>query len=426
MTVGRAWPLVAALICVCIAIAGCGGGGAVQGGASLTGTVEGNVFMPGNRSGSGAAFLAMDRSGPPSGYEPVVGATVTATVGDVPYRGVTDGNGHFAIAGVPEGLASVSVTPPAGSGFREFTTTVSVLAGGRVKIGQDGDVSLLTGTAGDLGVAINSVDASLWPTVRAHVTVLDPDADAAIIGMAMSNFALRLNDQDVVAFTLSTEMTVGANPHQVYVLMATMSGAEAGYVRAELSANYSGRTGSASGASGVAATFVAPLGNRVVSNSFKDPDYATDRPGKWHMGADIPAPENTRVNAAARGVVTQVIMSQQETGVVVRHRVSSDLQTAGGTTRNTYVLYGCITPTVTVVGSVVEPGQEIGRLRLHSDGSRLHLGLRVGEAITSAWGDGNLDGGQIPVADAFGLTDGWTDPVSFLAGHTPDNIWVPG
>lgn len=406
-----------------VAVVGCGGGGGTGSGQSLTGSLVGNVFVPGTKSGEGAAYVTMDRSGAPSGYLPMVGATVSATAGGRNYTAITDGNGHFLIEGLPAGVASVRITPPVGSGYREFTTSANVASGASVAIGQNGNVSLLTGAATGLGVAVNSVDTSAWPTVRTYVSVLDPKADAALLGLAPGNFALQLNNMSV-SVSVSTEMTTGANPRQVYVLTSTMTGSKAGFMRAEISANYCGKIGTAAGATGNPSAFVAPLGTSSVSYAYKDNRYATSHAGKWHMGADIPASEGMRVNAAAKGIVVLVISAMQDTGVVIRHRVSTNLTTTDGVTRDVYVLYGCITPSVEP-GEVVDPGQEIGRLRMHGEGSHLHLGLRVGQTITSARGDGSLVGGLIPSADGNGLTDGWTDPIAFFANKAPDNAWEP-
>ncbi len=415
--------LLVATACVIMAVVGCGGGGGASSGTSLTGSLSGNVFVPGTRSAQGAAFVTMDRSGAPDGYSPMVGATVTVVAGGRTYSTTTDANGHFLLSGLPTGTASVRITPPAGSGYSEFTTSASIASGANVAIGQDGSVSLVTGSATSLGVTVNSVDTSNWPTVRTYVSVLDPKADAAVMGLASGDFSLLLNDRSVSA-TVTTETTTGDHPRRVYVLTSTMSGSKADFLRAEISASYCGKTGSASGTAGTATAFIAPLGTASVSYGFKDSRYATAHPGKWHMGADISAAEGTRVNAAARGIVVVVISAMQDTGVVIKHRVTANLAVSGGATKDIYVLYGCINPSV-AAGDIVQPGQEIGRLRLHGDGYRLHLGLRVGESITSAWGDGSLVSGQIPAADANGLTDGWTDPISFFSSKTPDNAWDP-
>lgn len=409
--------------CMIIAVVGCGGGGGTSSGVSLTGSLSGSVFVPSSRSGDCAAFVTLDKSGAPSGYSPMVGATVTVVAGGRTYTTTTDANGHFLLSGLPTGTASVRITPQAGSGYSEFTTSALITAGSSATIGQDGSVSLITGSATSLGITVNSVDTSDWPIVRTYVSVLDPKANAAIIGLASGDFSLQLNDNSVSA-TVTTQTTTGDNPRQVYVLTSTMSGSKADFMRAEISATYCGKTGSGTGSVGTASAFIAPLGSAPVSYGFKDSSYASAYPGKWHMGADITADEGTRVNAAAKGIVVLVVSAMQDTGVVIKHRVTSDLAISGGTTRDIYVLYGCINPCV-AYGDVVEPGQKIGTLRLHADGSRLHLGLRVGESITSAWGNGSLVNGQIPAADANGLTNGWTDPIAFFSDKTPDNTWDP-
>lgn len=415
--------LVVAAACVLAVLAGCGGGGGATGGG-FSGVLEGSVFVPGGRSGGGAAYMATDRSGPPAGYEPLVGATVTATVNGVGYTATTDATGYFIISHLPAGTASIRITPPVGSGYREFTASTSIVNGGRAAIGQDGSVSLLTGTATNLDVTINSLDISAWPTVRAYVSVLDPKADAAIIGMSAADFTLALNGTAVGVSGIRTEMTAGADPRQIYVLTATGSGSSPTFLKADIAAAFSGRSGSATASISNAASFVLPLSTMTVSNPFKAVGYAVDHPGKWNMGADIPAAENASVKAIARGVVVGVIISGMNGRVIVNHRVSSSIAISGGTTRDIYVVYGCVTP-ATVMGAVVEAGQQIGLIHLHGEGNHLHLGIRVGQAIDSPWENSDLVGGSIPAADGFGLTDGWVDPIAFMGNHTPDNTWEP-
>lgn len=414
----RLMPLVVALCMIIVALAGCGSG--TGSGSHLRGTLEGNVFVPSSRSGAGTAYLTMDRSGAPTGYEPLVNATVTVTIAGGSYTTITDVNGRFIISGLPAGTAAVKITPLAGSAFREFTTSANIVSGSHSAIGQDGNISLISGAATSLGVTINSVDISAWPIVRVYVSVLDPKANAAIIGMSSSNFSLKLNDAAVSGVGVSTEMTTGSDPRQVYVLTATMTGAKAALVRADLSATYCGRTGSATGSSATATPFLSPMAKMTVSNSFKDLDYAAHHAGKWHMGADIPAAVDTHVNAVAKGQVVGVYLSGMLSRVIVRHHLSSDMSIAGGKTRDIYVVYGCITPSV-VNGAVVEAGQLIGTVHLHGSDPHLHIGVRVGQTISTAWDDGNLVGGLIPAADTFGLTDGWVDPITFFAQKSPDN-----
>jgi hypothetical protein len=415
--------LVVAVVCLLAALAGCGGGGGSAGGG-FSGALEGSVFVPGGRSGVGATYLATDRSGPPTGYEPLPGATVTATINGTDYTTTTDANGYFLISHLPSGKATIRITPPSGSSYGVFTASADIVNGGRAVIGQDGSVSLLTGTATNLGVTVNSLDVSAWPSVRLYVSVLDPKANTAIIGMSAADFTLLLNGASVGISGVSTEMTTGSNPRQVYVLTATGSGPSPTFVKADLTAAFCGKAGSATMTISNAASFVAPLSVMTVSNAFKAAGYAVDHPGKWHMGADIPAAINVSVKAIARGEVVGVFIAGQNGRVIVKHRVSSDLTTAGGTTRDIYVVYGCILP-ATVMGAVVEAGQQIGIIVLHGEGDHLHLGIRVGQAIDSPWDDGPLVAGAIPAADAFGLTDGWVDPIAFMAGKTPDNSWTP-
>ena len=354
-----------------------------------------------------------------------MGATVTATVLGRDYTAETNPSGHFLISGIPVGKASIHITPPAGSGYWEFSASADIVSGGSLAIGQDGSVSLLSQGATSLGVTINSLDVSAWPSVGVYVSVLDPKADAPIIGMSAGDFTLHLNGAEVGVSGVRTEMTTGSNPRQVYVLSATASTPAPTFVKAELTATFSGQSGSASASISNATAFVSPVSDLTVSNSFKDLTYAVDHPGKWNMGADIPAAVDTSVKAIARGLVVGVISSGMDGRVIVRHRVSSNLTTIGGTTRDIYVVYGCITPAA-LNGAVVEAGQQIGLVHLHGSDPHLHLGIRVGQAIDSPWEDADLVGGAIPAADAFGLTDGWTDPIAFLAGKTPDNSWTPG
>ena len=87
-------------------------------------------------------------------------------------------------------------------------------------------------------------------------------------------------------------------------------------------------------------------------------------------------------------------------------------------------MYGSVNAGVSN-GDVVDVGEPLGRLKYRADGSRLQLAVRIGEEITSAYPMQNLVGGQIPPADAYYLTDGWIDPISFFATHSPDNNWPP-
>jgi len=407
----------AALLAACFAITGCGGGGGSTGGTAFYGSIEGNVFVPGDRSG---ASLAVDRGDSvPVGYSPLSGATITATVGAEVRTGTTDAAGHFLISGVPQGRATLRVTPPAGKGFREYSSQVDVAAGKCAKIGSDGRISLLSALATRLTMTIDSVDASAWPTVVAHVSIMDPQADAALIGLCARDFTLVINGSAAAISSIATETSAGVDPHQTYVLTMTASGDDPGYARAEFSAAFCGRTGSGNGYSAMPTSFVQPMPGASLSVAYKAASYATAHPGKWHMGADMPGSINARVSAIAEGEVTAILISGEDGGVVVRHKVSADISTADGATRDIYVFYGGITPTV-AGGATVEPGQALGHLRSHSEGPHLHLGVRIGQGITSAW-DGTLVGGSIPAEDAFGLTDGYTDPVAFLTSKAPDN-----
>jgi hypothetical protein len=85
-------------------------------------------------------------------------------------------------------------------------------------------------------------------------------------------------------------------------------------------------------------------------------------------------------------------------------------------------MYGAVDPSVTG-GDVVNVGDQVGTLNFRADGSRLQLAIRIGEDITSAYPMQRLVGGEIPPADAFGLTDGWIDPIDFFVAHPPDNNW---
>lgn len=405
---------------ICFALVGCGGGGGASGATGAYGSISGTVFVPGSKSGSVAAA---DRGTTPSGYSPLAGATVSATVGSVVRTATTDLDGKFEVTNVPVGTASIRIVPPSGESFREFSSNFKVSADATTKIGVNGNISLLSATASALDVTVDSVDTSAWPTVRAHVSVLDPDESAALIGLSSADFAFTVNGEKMSISSIETETSAGAGSHLAYVLSATASGTNPGYARAEIDAIFSDRTGSASQYSSRPTVFVSPIYGSTVSFAFKDANYVTGHPGKWHMGVDLATSINTRVNAVAKGQVTAIIVEGQNTSVVVEHHLSSAIATADGSSSEIYAIYGCITPSVGV-GDTVEPGQLIGRLRGHTEGSHLHLGVRVGEGITSAW-DGNLVDGAIPAADAYGLTDGWANPTVFLAAHTPDNDWIP-
>lgn len=411
-------------VIVCMVISGCGGGSGAKG-ISGYGTLAGNVFVPG--SGLVGANGAGNRSEPPLGYVALSDVTVTATVNHIDYTGVTDLKGHYSIPMIPAGSASVRITPPSGSGYREYTTTVNIPSKEIATIGLDGAVSLLSTSANNLSVTADSVDISQWPIVTATVSVLDPKADAGVLGMGAGNFTFTVGGGGVTVTSIHTEMTTGPNPRLIYVLTGTASGSRPTQTTAKLVAYYCGRTGSADRTVEyeVPETFLDPMSSTTVSYGFKDPNYANAHPGKWHLGTDLTASEGTKVSAVAKGYVVFVLTSGQDTSVVVKHRVTTDQSTTGGPTRDIYVFYGCITPIVGA-GSTVVPGQEIGTLRYHSEGSHLHLALRVGENIASTSGEANLVGGVIPPADANGLTDGWTDPTIFLHNKTPDNTWNPG
>lgn len=411
----------ASVACLCFIAVGCGGGG---GATKPTGQggVEGSVFVPDGRSR--AAGPVMGRGATPTGYAPLEGAQVTTKANGVDYTATTDVSGHFELLGVPAGRVAVHITPPAGSGYRAFTAPVSVRNGGTAVIGDSGNISLLSASAANLALTVDSVNIDAWPTVTATLSVLDPVANAAIIGVAKGDLTIKVNGTALSVTAMHTAMSAGANPHLVYVLTTSASGAKPASAKVDVTAGYCTRSGSASKTITIATPFLTPLNMSTVLFPFKDPTYAATHSNRWHTGADISAAQNTRVNAIATGYVMSVWISAQDTAVVIKHRVSANLNTSGGPTRDVYVLYGCITPSVGA-GNVVNPGQQIGTIRLHGDGCRLHLGVRVGEQISSAYGDASLVNGQIPAADIDGLTDGWTDPISFLRDKMPDTTWDP-
>ncbi len=412
--------VVVVALAACVAVAGCGGGGSGSGGNGF-GSVEGNVYVPSGTLGGAAA----DR-GTPAGYQPLVGATVHVNGANGDHTAYTGSNGHFSVGGLTAGAATVTVTAPAGQSFRDLTTTVNVVAGGKSEIGGDGNVTLLSNAAVDLTVTIDSIDVSNWPTVRVTVSVLDPHANKALMGMRAGDFTLSLDGANASITGFLAGTSTGADSHRTYRLSALASGADASSVTAAVTAQFCSRTGSANTHSAMPAAFLPAIASTTVINAFKAAHYADTHPGKWHMGVDLQASANTRVSAVAVGQVIAVIIpggSTHDTGVVVHHKLAANVTTGSGATRDIYVLYGCVVPTVG--GSdVVAPGQQIGLVDTYTGGSRLHLGVRVGQDITSVW-DGSLVGGGIPTADAYGLTDGWTDPLPFLAAHSPDNDWAP-
>jgi|GEM_PF-1986647 len=411
------------ILAISVILTGCGGGGGST--SSSTGSLEGYVLVPiGSQALSAGTFVALSKDGAPAGYEPLASASVQATIGQKSYSAVTGADGHFLISEVQCGRVTVRILPPANSFYLNFTTTIDVTSGTPAQIGQGGQVSLLSGNAHSLSTTINSVDTKNWPSVILHVTVLDPTTNAVVMGMTAGNFNLQTNGPGVNITGVSTEMTTGANPYRVYVVSTIMSGSKPDCLRAELSSTYSGRTGSAAMSVGNLSKFSPAVSSTQVLRAFKDPNYATLYPGKWHEGVDISASVGTRVNAVSKGKVIAILLADQDTGVVVKHRLPAPFNTAGGPTQDIYVLYGCVNPSV-AVQDVVETGQMIGTIRSHSNGTHLHLAVRIGDTITTAWGLGTLVGGSIPAADAYGLTDGWIDPVSFFATKTPDNDWDP-
>jgi len=171
----------AAVLTCCLLLSGCGGGGEATT-AAPTGAVEGYVYVPeGTRSPQMALFTRATLAG----YHPVSGATVEATVGGVTRTAVTDADGHFRIELLPEGTATIKITPPLGSVFGDLltiSTTLEVKGNTTAKIGPDGSLSFISHSADRLNVVVNSVDRSSWPRVRVTVSVIDPVSNSPVLG----------------------------------------------------------------------------------------------------------------------------------------------------------------------------------------------------------------------------------------------------
>lgn len=182
-----------ALLPLALLLAGCGGGKNSPP-PPPTGTVEGYVYVPeGNSRASG---LAVFTRAVLTGYQPVPDATVEATVGMVTKSAQTDSSGHFVIEGLPEGQATVKITPPLGSVFGDLltvTTTIQVVGNTTTTIGTGGQVSLVSHSADRLNVMVNHVDDTSWPRVKVSVTVTDPVSNSPIIGLTERDFVLTAN-----------------------------------------------------------------------------------------------------------------------------------------------------------------------------------------------------------------------------------------
>ncbi|MHB9130448.1 MAG: M23 family metallopeptidase [Armatimonadota bacterium] len=172
--------------------------------------------------------------------------------------------------------------------------------------------------------------------------------------------------------------------------------------------------------------FIFPVGEQQISSAghYKDPKYAKAIGSEvWHTGADQVVPFGTPVYAAAKGEVIRTQGTGENVGLIIKHRLADQVQTSNGPTRDIYVVYGHIIPSVTK--GVVEPNQQVGVvLDYQSSIDHLHLGVCVGQNVPmSGWGRAPLVNGQIPTADSFRLTNGWADPVDFLKNHQADNSW---
>lgn len=395
------------IISACFVISGCGGGG----GASSRGIIEGYIYVPDSGRGEAA-----------TGYTALAWATIKVTVDDKEYPGtVTDSDGHFTIYNLPSGKASLQITPPTGSKFNSLTTSIDVAGGQTSNVGK---VTLLSNTATGLTMSIDKIDITDWPTLSIKTTVNDPVSSISLLGLRTQNFTLTVNGSPV---SLSSINMDGNDPNKKYILKANMSSSMIGTLNVQVDTSFSSKTGSATDSLVITSpsAFVSPLENMTsVVYSFKDPDYTAQYPARWFQGTDIQAAVGTRVNAVANGVVTLLIVSGDDTALVVHHRVSNSINTADGSTQDFYVLYGCITPTVGS-GAILGAGQKIGTVRTNGYGSHLHLGIRVDQGMVSARPYGNLVDGKIPSADAYGLTDGWVDPITFLNANSPDPFWNP-
>ena len=187
-------PLIGILLFTLLAsiLSGCGGGG---GGSSPTGNLEGYVYVPADiRAVRQGTYMSLTRSDTvPEGYVPLAQAQIEAAINGKFFRVVTDASGHFLINGIPVGKVTVKIIPPPDSAHQELTTTVDIVANSKSLVGQGGNISLLSADANSLSVVINRIDTSQWPVAKIYVSVIDPYANAPIVGMRPDNFTIAIN-----------------------------------------------------------------------------------------------------------------------------------------------------------------------------------------------------------------------------------------
>ncbi len=202
--------LTALLIITSLALAGCGGsGGGTPAGA--TGALEGTVYIP-------LAAADTQAAAAPLGYKALTAVQVAVGTDSV----ATDTAGHFLLGGLPTGVASITLTPPAG-GYQALTLPVNIVADTTQQLGK---ISLLSTGSNALALTLNRRDTATAGQVRLYLSVVD--AGAPVLGLGGNNFTCQVNGAVAVPTALAQQFNVAAPLSIALVLdrSAGMSGAK--------------------------------------------------------------------------------------------------------------------------------------------------------------------------------------------------------
>jgi len=121
------------------------------------GSIEGYVYAP--IGSEPVAARVSESAAPPVGHKAVANAAVSAVCGSETKSANTTASGYFAIAQLPVGSCTVTITK---EGYGSYSTTVTVQANTITAIGGDAGMSLTPAASGALIVKTNVPGATIY------------------------------------------------------------------------------------------------------------------------------------------------------------------------------------------------------------------------------------------------------------------------
>jgi len=156
--------LVALLLSIIILSLGCGGKGLIPDlppiqppAQASKGSIVGYVYA--QIGSEPAAARVSESAAPPVGHKAVANASVSAVCGSETKSANTTASGYFAIAQLPVGSCTVTITK---TGYGSYSTTVTVQANTITAIGGDAGMSLTPTASGALIVKTNVPGATIY------------------------------------------------------------------------------------------------------------------------------------------------------------------------------------------------------------------------------------------------------------------------